>query len=154
MDDAVTGRDRLGHRGVDSLSMRVVVGVEQLASLAQRQVTRRFRMQLAAADRAVQVGEQPSRLVVVERRMEALRHLAREQQRARVPAAMRRQQVLVTGEERPVAFRHDVAGVLAGDDEAIGADVHRRDSGRTRLAFAPEAAGSLRGGRPRSERRS
>ena len=118
-------------RGVDAASMRVVVGVEQLAPLAQRQVPRRFRMQLGVADRAVQVGEQARRLVVVERRVEALGHLAREQQRARVPAAMRRQQVLVADEERPVALRHDVAGVLAGDDESIGADVHRRDSGRT-----------------------
>ena len=82
-------------------------------------------MQLGVADRAVQVGEQARRLVVVERRVEALGHLAREQQRARVPAAMRRQQVLVTDEERPVALRHDIAGVLAGDDESIAAGVHR-----------------------------
>ena len=35
---------------------------------------------------------------------------------------MRRQQVLVADEERPVLARHDVAGVLAGEDEPVGDD--------------------------------
>src|SRR5881227_2221705 len=95
-----------------------------LATASSMAASTRFRMQLRVADRAVQVGEQARRLVVVERRVEALRHLASEQESTRIPATMRRQQVLVPHEQRQVALRHDVAGMLAGDDESIGADGH------------------------------
>jgi hypothetical protein len=83
-------------------------------------------MQVGRADRAVQVGEQPRRLVVVQRRVEALGHLARQQQRPGIPAAMRRQQVLVADEEVRVLLGHDVAGVLAGDEESVGHRVRVR----------------------------
>src|SRR6185295_2301866 len=73
-------------------------------------------------------------LLVIERRVQARRHLARERERPRVPAAVRRQQVLVADEERAIALRNDVAGVLAADDETVAPAVHRRDSGRCAAA--------------------
>ena len=94
--------DGLGERRVDPAPVREVVRLEQAPPLRLAQMPGRLGMQVGRADRAVQVGEEPRRLVVVERRAEALRHLARQQQRPGIPAAMGRQQMLVADEERRV----------------------------------------------------
>ena len=130
--------DERGDGVVDAAAMRVVVASQDGAPLGERQVPRRLRVQIGRADGTVQVDEQACRRLEVQGRREARRHLAGEQQRTRVPAAMRRQQMPVLDEERGVVRRHVVAGVLAGDDDAVQAIL-----GRPRLARRRARYGSV-----------
>ena len=74
-------------------------------------------MQLPVADRTVQVYQQTRGGRGKQRRVKGACHLLREFQRARVPAAVRRQQRLVAHEQRRMRGRHLVATVFTADDE-------------------------------------
>ena len=89
--------------------------------VVERQMPGRLGMQVGRADRSVQIDEEPRRGVEVQRNVEMLRHLTRQQQGAGIPATMGGQQMFIPGKERAVSLGYVVAGVLAGDDELIHA---------------------------------
>ncbi len=123
MHGAFAVGDRCIDRRGDLRAIRPVVLVDDARALSVRQCPRDRREQRAVMLGSVQVDQQARRLAHDQRRVQRLRELPREYQRARIPAAMRVEQRAVRCESLCIAWRDSIAAVFARDDEA---DVNRR----------------------------
>ena len=110
-------------RGCDFGAIRPIVLVENPLALVARQRARDRREQRAMMFGSIQVDEQARRLADDQRRVERLRELPRQRQRAGIPTAVRIEQRAMRGEGFRIARRDSIAAVFARDEEA---DVSRR----------------------------
>ena len=117
VNHTLSAPNRLGDVRFDSVAIRQIVALQNLAPDCGRGWTRRLRVQLGMPDGTVKVYQQPRYCGGKKVSVQHVRYFPSQLQRAGIVPSVTVQQALVTAEELLVATRNSISSVLAGDDK-------------------------------------